>query len=291
MKQPDVTYATILRLWLAAIAILLVAPTPALPQAQDAGAYRLPFFRHVETGTKAPQFAPNETVRLLADGDFPPFSFATGSGTAAGLAVDLAVAACAEIKLRCEVVMRPYGELAAALARREGDVIVAGPRPEAGLLKETRATRPYFRNLGRFAVAAASPLAAADVRSLGGKRIGMVKGSAHAAWLEKYYSGSTLMGFDSQAEAQDALRTGNVDALFGDSLRLIYWIAGSAARGCCKLLPGAYVDRDYFSRGMVFLVRPDRDDIRAALDHGLDRLQGNGTTEKIFNTYVPLNPW
>lgn len=291
MKQPNVTYATILRLWLAAVAASLVALTPALPQAQDAGAYRLPLFRHVEMGTKAPQIAPNETVRLLTDGDFPPFSFTTGSGTAAGLAVDLALAACAEIKLRCEVVIRPYGELAAALVRRQGDVIVAGPRPDAGLLKEALATRPYFRNLGRFAVATASPLTAGDVRSLGGKRIGMVKGTAHAAWLEKYYSGSTPMAFASEAEAQEALRTGNVDALFGDSLRLIYWIAGSASRGCCKLLAGAYVDRDYFSRSMVFLVRQDRDDIRAALDHGLDRLQGNGTTEKIFNTYVPLNPW
>ncbi len=291
MKQPYVTCATASRLCFAAVAVFLVASTSALAQPQDGGTYRLPLFRHVETGAKAPQFAPTETVRLLADGDFPPFSFATGTGSAAGLAVDLALAACAEIKLRCEVVMRPFGELAGALARRDGDVIVAGPRPDPGLYKEALATRPYFRSLARFAVAAASPLSAGDARNLGGKRIGMVKGTAHAAWLEKYYSRSTLTSFDSEAEAQEALRTGSVDALFGDSLRLIYWIAGSASRGCCKLLAGAYIDRDYFSRGMVFLVRQDRDDIRAALDHGLDRLQGNGTTEKIFNTYVPLNPW
>ncbi len=251
----------------------------------------MPLFRHVETGTKAPQIASTGTVRLLTDGDFPPFSFTTGNGTAAGIAVDLALAACAEIKLRCEVVMRPYGELADALARREGDVIVAGPRPDARLLAQALATRPWFRSLGRFAVPAASALTAGDVRSLGGKRVGMVKGTTHAAWLETYYSRSTLMAFASEAEAQEALRTGTVDAVFGDGLRLIYWIAGSAARGCCKLLPGAYVDRDYFSRSMVFLVRPDRDDLRAALDYGLDRLQGNGTTEKIFNSYVPLDPW
>ena len=271
------------------MAILPVVTVPA--PAQDAGAYKLPLFRHVETGTKAAPVAPNETVRLLADGDFPPFSFTTGSGSAAGLAVDLALAACTEVKLRCAVVLRPYGELADALAQGQGDVVVAGPRPDARVLTEALATRPWFRSLGRFAVPTASAFAAGDVRSLGGKRIGMVKGTAHAAWLEKYYSRSTLMAFASEAEAQEALRTGKVDALFGDGLRLIYWIAGSASRGCCKLLPGAYVDRDYFSRSMVLLVRSDRDDLRAALDHGLDRLQGNGTTEKIFNTYVPLNPW
>jgi polar amino acid transport system substrate-binding protein len=291
MKQSYFHRATTFWLCLAAVIIILVASTSAPAQSQDAAAYKLPLFRHVETGTKAPQVAGNETMRLLADGDFPPFSFATGNGGAAGLAVELALAACAEIKLRCEVVLRSYGELAEALASGQGDVIVAGPRPDAKLLLRALATRPWFRSLGRFAVPAGSALAAGDVRSLGGKRIGMVKGTTHAAWLEKYYSRSTLMAFASEAEAQEALRTGNVDALFGDGLRLIYWIAGSASRGCCKLLPGAYMDRDYFSRGLVFMVRQDRDDLRAALDHGLDRLQGNGMTEKIFNSYVPLNPW
>ena len=72
MKQPSVTYATASRLCFAAVAVFLVASTTALPQAQDAGTYRLPLFRHVETGAKAPQIAPTETVRLLADTDFPP---------------------------------------------------------------------------------------------------------------------------------------------------------------------------------------------------------------------------
>ena len=291
MKQSNAFRATNSWMFFAVTAISLVALTSTLPQAQEAGTYKLPLFRHVETGTKAPQIVSDATVRLLADGDFPPFSFSTDSGTAAGIAVDLALAACTEIKLRCEVAMRPFGELAGALERREGDVIVAGPRPDARLLAKALATRPWFRSLGRFAVPSASAFAAGDVRSLAGKRIGMVKGTTHAAWLAQYYSRSTLMGFASEAEAQEALRTGAIDALFGDALRLIYWISGSASRGCCKLLPGAYVDRDYFSRGMVLLVRPDRDDLRAALDHGLDRLQGNGTTEKIFNSYVPLNPW
>ena len=68
MKQPNVTCATAFRLCFATVAVFLVASRSALPQPQEGGTYRLPLFRHVETGAKAPQIAPTETVRLLADG-------------------------------------------------------------------------------------------------------------------------------------------------------------------------------------------------------------------------------
>jgi polar amino acid transport system substrate-binding protein len=265
----------------------LVAGSNAAAQEKT---YRLPLFRHVEAASEAPA-PPAEPIRLLADADFPPFSFVTATGKAAGIAVDLALAACSEAKMRCEVATAPYPTLLGGLSGRNGEAVISGPRLEPAALATALPTRPYFRNLGRFAVITGSPLKAADVRSLGGKRIGAIKNSAHRAWLQAYYSRSTLVDFSSEAEAQEALRTGTIDALFGDALRIIYWIVGSSSRGCCKLLDGAYVDRDYFSRGMVFLVRRDRDDVRAAFDYGLDRLQNNGTTEKIFNTYVPLNPW
>ena len=79
--------------------------------------------------------------------------------------------------------------------------------------------------------------------------------------------------------------------IFGDNLRMIYWTAGESARGCCRLLGGAYTDFDHFSRNLAFLVRKDRPELRAAFDYGLDMAQKNGTTAKIFNAYVPLSPW
>ena len=119
----------------------------------------------------------------------------------------------------------------------------------------------------------------------------MVKGTTHARWLQAYYSGSEIVTFDDRAKAGEALRTGNVAAIFGDNLQIIYWVAGEAARGCCKLLGGAFSDIDYFSSNMAFLIRTARPDLRAAFDYGLDAAQKDGTTEKIFNAYVPLDPW
>ena len=286
MKRPNVILTSTLGLHLLVAMVLGVAA-----QAQDTPAYRLPLFRTVNPAAKPPALPAETRLLLLADADFAPFSFAATTGEAAGLAVDLALAACAELKAACEVRLLPFGELLPALAKGDGDVIVSGPLIDDKALANGMMTRPYFRTLARFAVQSGSPLTASDALSLAGKRIGVVKGTAHAAWLEFYYRESEILPFGSEAEAQEALRTGNSDALFGDGLRMIYWVEGANSRGCCKLLDGAYVDRDYFSRSVAFLVRGQAPELRDAFDYALDRLQANGTTEKIFIRYVPLNPW
>jgi len=117
--------------------------------------------------------------------------------------------------------------------------------------------------MGRFAVQSGNPLQSAMAPNLDGKRIGALKGSAYEAWLKAYYTSASIAAFDSLAEAQEALRTGNVDAVFADTLLLIYWVTGEASRGCCRLLDNAFSDFDHFSRNIAFLVRNDRADLRA----------------------------
>jgi polar amino acid transport system substrate-binding protein len=289
MNIPYVNLATIRRLFLTFASVLWVVAVPA--GAEGPAPYKPPQFRAVEKLGKPPEIESAGTIQLLADADFAPFSFASGQGTPAGLAVELALAACAEVKLACNVTLKPYAELLPALAAHQGDVVLTGPRIDETALAAAEATRPYFRTLARFAVPSGSPLAAADVASLKGKRIAVVAGTAHEAWLKAYFTGSTVQPFPAEAEAQQALRSGNVDVLFGDNLHVIYWVSGEASNACCKVLDHAFSDLGFFSRNLAFFVRSDRADLRAALDYGLDRLQLNGTTEKILNRYIPLNPW
>ena len=253
-------------------------------------AYDLPQFRTPVAGLTSTLPAGTD-IRLLMDQDFAPYSFTAVSGAPAGLATELAFAACAEIKVRCEAIALPYDELRPALSRGDGDIIVSGPRIDEDILSQTIMTRPWFRLMGRFVVQSGNPLEAGDPKSLAGKRIGVVRDTVHARWLEAYYAQAELVPFDDEAKAGDALRTGNVEVLFGDNLRMIYWAAGQASAGCCRLLGGAYTDFDYFSRNLAFLTDPERKDIRDAFDLGLDLAQKSGATQRIFNAYVPLSPW
>ena len=255
-----------------------------------ARAYDLPLFRSMPAGQVSPLPAGTE-VRLLFDADFAPYSFVAITGAPAGLAVELAFAACAEVKLNCVAIPLPFAELDEALARGDGDVIVAGPRIDAGTLSGAIMTRPWFRLMGRFAVQGGNPLETADPGALSGKRIGVIAGTTHARWLETYYADSSIVTFPDGGAMTEALRTGNVDALFGDNLALIYWVAGEASAGCCRLLGGAYTDFDHFSRNLAFLTDPSRSDVRDAFDVGLDLAQKSGATARIFTAYVPLMPW
>lgn len=279
------TSASILWLFFAVGGLPEVARAQTAPQGYPVPQFRIP-------GTEAvPNFAPGTEIRLLMDQDFAPYSFVSTSGAPAGLAAELALAACSEMKVQCTVVPLTYGALTEALERGEGDVIVAGPRLDADMLARSEMTRPWFRLMGRFAVQGGNPATDARTVTLAGKRIGVVRDTTHARWIQAYYETAEIVPFENEAEAGDALRTGNVDAIFGDDLRIIYWVAGEASRGCCRLLDGAFTDFDYFSRNLAFLVTKRRDDLRAAFDYGLDAAQKSGATAKIFNAYVPLNPW
>lgn len=253
-------------------------------------AYDPPLFRAVEDVAR-PEIPENLPVRLIADADFAPYSFLSNTGAPAGLAVELAIAACERARLRCTVEARPYGDILAALERGEADVAVSGPRLDPETLTIAQMTRPYFRIMARFAVTADNPLQKADPEALSGSRIGVVKDTVHARWLETYYAGSNLKPYDSLAAAGAALKAGELDAIFGDNLQTIYWVAGEAAAQCCRLLGGTYSDFDFFSRNLAFLVRPGTAELRAALDYGLDQAQSSGATAKIIRTYVPLSPW
>ena len=279
--------ATISRVCFAVAVHCLVAE---LAFAESATGYRLPQFRH-SGGEVAAPLPVGTRLRMLADEDFPPFSFRMADGNPAGLAVDLGLSACAEMKVTCSVELRRLDQLLPTLTAGQGEVILDGPLVTGSSLDGSLLTRPWFRSFGRFAVQSGNPLTDASVAHLSGKRIAVQKDSAHAVWLAKYYGSSTIVSFDTATAAQEALRTGAVDSWFGDNLRLIYWVAGTASRGCCKLLDNAFTDFDTFSRNYSLVVARGRDDLRRAFDGALDKLQDRGITEKLFNAYVPLSPW
>ena len=269
-------------------ATLLISQVVEAQEKQPA--YQPPLFRSTEEQAR-PALPEQLAVKLIADEDFAPYSFRSRTGSPAGISVEIAIAACEQARLACTVEVRPFAEILPALERGEVDVAVTGPRLDADTLAASRMTRPYFRIMGRFAVPNTSTLDTASVSNLAGRRIGVVKDTVHARWLTAYYASTRITPFDDLAAAGAALKGGQVDALFGDNLQVIYWVAGEAAAGCCRLLGGAYSDFDYFSRNLAFLARRDKPELAQALDYGLDKAQAAGSTAKILRTYLPLDPW
>jgi polar amino acid transport system substrate-binding protein len=282
--------ATNWRFYFLATLIALVAGFQSDVMAQQEQSY-FPRFRHVDPSESIATISPSEILTLLTDEDFAPWSFKGSDGILKGVSIDLATAACADAEVKCQFKPLPHQDVLTKFRAGEGDLIISGLRMTDAVARDAALTRPYFVSLGRFVTRLGSPLPGADVRSLAGKRLGYVKGSAHGAFLEKYYSRASLTPYENTATMHEALRTGLVDAIFGDSLSLSYWVGGSLSRACCAPLGKAFVDRETFSRNLSFLARRNGKNLRDLFDASLDQLEQQGVTAKIFNAYLPGPVW
>jgi len=252
--------------------------------------FPVPAFRHVDPTAPVPPLRDMGTIRFITDDDFPPFSYRDAFGSLTGFNVMLAEALCADLRLTCEFVPRPWEELTAALAANEGDAILAGLTTTPDMLEALAFTRPYYRTLARFAVRE-DTVSGADQAALAGKRVGVLAGTAHEAFLEAYFSQSDIRPFDDAAAAREALRTGDLDAMFDDAVRHMFWLASPASSDCCGFAGGAYLDPDYFSRPMAIAVKRDNEALREVLDYGLDRVQVSGDFAKVYRLFFPMTPW
>lgn len=277
-------------------ALLFVLPFLALPGTavdfalgQEA-AYPVPQFRHIDPTRTEPVVRDIALVRFVADDSFPPFSYRDGDGALTGLNVSVADAICRELKLKCEFLVKPWDEAVESVAKGEADAVLSGLKMTPATLERFDFTAPYLRTVGRFAVRIQNQIPSPDVKSLAGKRIGVIAGSAHEAWIKAYFPRSLIKSYRTEGEAEEALRTGGLDTLFGDAYRLIFWVHGQSARQCCRLLPGAFVEPGYFSSGITIAVRRGNRRLLEALDYGLDRLQTSGEFARIYRKFFPEPP-
>lgn len=271
--------------------VMAVAAATAI-QAQSAGApYEVPRFRHVDPLAKPPDLANLGTLRLMADEDFPPFSYRDSAGALTGFSIAMANALCDELKITCQFSARPYDALLPALAAGEADALIAGLRLSPELLQTVDATRPYYRSLARFAVKQDSPIILADETALEDKRLGAVAGSVHEAYLKANFEDVMLTAYADMAAAGKALQAGEIDAFFADAAALIFWTLAPASDNCCRLAEGAFVETESLSPGMSILVKPGDTRRKAVMDHGLDRLESSGVQAVIFRRFFPVSPW
>ena len=282
---------------LLALALLVCGPSAgeaatlaSATASPSAGPAPMPRFRAPDPARPAPP-ARTAVVRFLVDEEFPPFSYRDAGGNPAGFSVALANALCEDMRLSCSFILKPWDRLLPGLAAGEADAVLGGQKITTATLASADVTAAYFRPLGRFVIRTSVPIKTPGLRELAGRRIGVVAGSTHEAWIKTHYPRSVLRSFTDPGAAARALKSGTVDVWFGDAVTQMYWLAGKESEGCCRFLGGAYSDPDGFSPGMTIAVRRGDSDLRDLLDAGLDRLELSGTTGALLRRYLPMGLW
>jgi polar amino acid transport system substrate-binding protein len=230
-------------------------------------------------------------LRFVTEDDYPPFNFALPDGRLTGFNVELAKAICDELELGCTIQRRRWDLLLPALDDGGADAAIAS----LAITPEHRAaadfTAPYYVTPGRFVMRVDTTLASASPEALEDRLIAVVAGSKHEAYLKAFFPKAKLTPFDNEDLARAALKSGRVNALFGDAISLSYWLNGADADGCCAFKGGPYVDARFFGEGAGIAVKKGARSLRLALDYALARLAERGAYAELYLKYFPVSPF
>jgi polar amino acid transport system substrate-binding protein len=124
--------------------------------------------------------------------------------------------------------------------------------------------------------------------ALAGKRVGAIAGSAHEAFLKASFANVAMKPYPDFTSLHEALRAGEVDAVFADGLTLSIWLSGESSRDCCAFRGGPFLESHFFGEGVGIAVRKEDSELRRAMDWALARLAAQGVYAEIYQKYFPI---
>ena len=256
--------------------------------AQDAAAVAVPGFWDPKRRPERPDLGRLTAVRFLTEEDYPPFNFRGPDGRPIGFNVDLGRAICVELNLTCTIQVRRFDTLLAALDENRGDAIVASLAITPELRRRVAFTDRYYRTPGRFVAARALPLDDVTPEAIAGRRVAVVAGSAHEAYLRAFFAEVAIQSQSHLEAALAALKNGEADLAFGDGVALSFWLNGSGSEQCCAFKGGPFTESRYFGEGIGIAVKRDNDPLRRALNYALFRLWEKGIIADLYLRYFPI---
>ncbi len=244
-------------------------------------------------GTIAPFPAPQRTspahtvpdlpdpLRVATEGDYPPFNFVDATGALRGLEVDLAYAVCAELKVTCEIVGRPWDQLLPGLAASDYDLVAASLRIPAATPNSIAFSQPYFRSAAAYATRkGGNATPAAGI-------IGVEAGTRMAAYLRADNDEKRIQTYPDAIATYQALSDGEVSMIFDEAVRLNRWLNDPSAE-CCEMSGGLVYDSAFFGPGVGFAMRSEDFHLTSRVNQALSRLAAEGRIAEMSDRYLPF---
>ena len=273
--------------WLAVlgvIALLLASLAPASAQ----GTRGLPAAEPEEPRKEEAAPPRRVSIRFLTEADYPPFNYYDEEGVLTGFNVDMARAICLEAGATCDIQVRPWAELVPALVKGDADAIIASLKIGPKVLSAIDFSDRYYHTPARFVARRGAGDLLVTPEGLEGKRIGVAKGTAHEAYLVQFFRYSRIDAFETTDLARDALLSAKVDLVFDDALSLMFWLNGTASRGCCEFRGGPYVEPRFFGDGIGVAVPRGDQELKRIINESIRKVRESGRFEELTLRYFPL---
>jgi polar amino acid transport system substrate-binding protein len=270
------------------VGLALAAPFAGNPAVAQQAQVDVPGFWDPKRRPERPEMGRLSAIRFLTEEDYPPFNFRGPGGQPIGFNIDLARGICLELDLTCTIQVRRFDTLLSALEENRGDAIVASLAVTPDLRKRVAFSDRYYRTPARFVAAKSFPSDDVTPEKIAGRRVGVVGGSAHEAYLRAFFAETAIVSHSSLDAALKALKSGDVDLVFGDGITLAFWLNGTASEQCCAFRGGPFTESRYFGEGVGIAVRRDNEVLRLALNYALFRLWEKGVMADLYLRYFPI---
>jgi polar amino acid transport system substrate-binding protein len=228
-------------------------------------------------------------LRFLTTTDFPPFNFIDRKKRLSGFHLDLARAICEELDLlgKCQIQALPWDELDKAIEDGEGEAIIAGLAITGESRDKYSFSRPYLQIPGRFVTLNEKRIEEPVYEALFRKTVGVVEASQHQAYFDLSFGERKSQPFPTRQQAFNALKAGEVDAVFTDALSASFWLASADAGNCCSFSGGPYLSEEFFGRGLAIAASKKNPELIEGFDYALKSINDKGIFAELYLRYFP----
>jgi polar amino acid transport system substrate-binding protein len=242
----------------------------------------------VSAGLSAAQ-AEDKVVRIGTEGAYPPFNFIDQSGKLAGFDIDIGMALCEKMQVKCELVAQDWDGIIPALVAGKYDVIIASMFITDERKKVVSFTNPYYAAAMTHVVAKGSDIKEFTDAALAGKSVGAQSSTTQAEYIQKTYPSADIRLYKTQDEANLDMVNGRLDVMVGDVIPLLDWTTKTEDGKCCELTGAPITDPKFVGEGVGMAVRQEDNELREKLNKALADILADGTYKKINDKYFAIN--
>lgn len=226
-----------------------------------------------------------ETIRMGAEGAYPPFNYVAEDGQLKGFDIDIGNAICAELKAECEWSVNEWSGIIPALQASKFDIIASSMAITQARMEKVSFSDPYYFNAMRFV--ASKELGLADIKPELAKDlvIGTQTGSIAADMLKQFFPDNEVKLYPTLGEAFLDMQNSRLDLLVESKIASADWL--SQGEECCAFVGEEFLQDGTLGAGLAF--RKDDDALRERVNAALAKIVGDGTYDTIRKKYFDFD--
>jgi polar amino acid transport system substrate-binding protein len=241
------------------------------------------------TGASAKDWS-TTTVRIGTDATYPPFESQDASGKIVGFDVDIGMAACEAVQLKCEFSNQDWDGIIPALTAGKIDAILSSMSITEERLKTIDFSDKVYNTPPAIVVPKDSTIASTDFSNFDGKSVGVQSSTTHAAFAEKMLTGADIKYYKTADDYKLDLTSGRLDAAMDDVVVLSDFLK-TPDGACCKLLGTLKIVPEIHGQGTGIGVRKEDTDLKELFNKGIAAIRANGKYKEINDKYFDFDAY